>query len=397
MDLFINMVKNNKINMSLLDIPPTMDVWMNNIEAHYVVCIGIGLFLTLMTLMISFVHFYFVYHYVSSLLIQADLYWLIFMCPIIGACGCVGMLVPRAATFMYAVALVYFMLCIFISVTLMTSLLGGREALCERLLKHDKKINMRILPLGCFLFCVPKLAPTNKTFRRIEWLVFQSPVLRIGMEVLNVAVYMEKGNRGSIFFTITNVCGIISLFVASWGSYMIIPLGSAYLKNYRYLLLFRIIDLSQLLYSVQKIVFEFMAGIDIISSDNNLPAASKATYWISFLLTIEMFIISLIYTVCFRPSKTAFFDKFGDRRNHLSNRPHTSAETVNIEELTTGEFVNESGDDGNSSKYSSRQHDPSIEPNSNRSSIRERRKSDAESKASSIVADTGFAKDFEKY
>lgn len=105
------------------------------------------------------------------------------------------MIIPRAATFLYAVALVYFMLCIFVTVTLMTTLNGGRRKLVEKLLAKDKKINMRILPLGCWLFWVPKLTPTHAVFRRIEWLVFQSPILRIFMEILNIIVYMEIGHR----------------------------------------------------------------------------------------------------------------------------------------------------------------------------------------------------------
>ena len=42
--------------------------------------------------------------------------------------------------------------------------------------------------------------------------------------------------------------------------------------------------------------------------------------WMSFLLTLEMFIVSLISTFLFRPSQTSFFDKFTMRsHNRLSS------------------------------------------------------------------------------
>ncbi|KAE9548905.1 hypothetical protein FO519_007887 [Halicephalobus sp. NKZ332] len=259
--------------------------WMSNIQAFYVVCIAVGIFFTLTCITLAAVHLYFVYNYISVELVQTDMYWLVFMCPIIAICGVVGMIVPRSATFLYAVALVYFMLCIYITITLMLTLHGGRKALVNKLMARNKKINMRIPPIGCCLFCIPKLRPTDKVFRRIEWLVFQSPILRILLEILNLIVYMELGNRASLFT-----------------------------------LMFHIVDTAQLIYSVQKVVFDFFAGIHWIEDEGGLTASAKSQFWMSFLLTSEMFVVSLISTFIFRPSQTAFFDKFTIRNhNRLSS------------------------------------------------------------------------------
>uniref|UniRef100_A0AC34FHP9 Uncharacterized protein n=1 Tax=Panagrolaimus sp. ES5 TaxID=591445 RepID=A0AC34FHP9_9BILA len=196
---------------------------------------------------------------------------------------------------------------------------------------------MRILPLGCWLFWVPKLTPTHAVFRRIEWLVFQSPILRIFMEILNIIVYMEIGHRTNIFFSITSVLGIISLFIASWGSYMIIPLGSSLLKNYRLSFMFHLVDTAQLIYSVQKFIFDFLVGVDIIQSDEFLPAQSKALYWMCFLLTLEMFVVSIIATFAFRPSQTEFFDKFNrlthNRLQGSTEFPSRNVSSENFENL----------------------------------------------------------------
>lgn len=71
------------------------------------------------------------------------------------------MLIPRAGLFLYACALVYFMICLFIMVTLMTTLHGSRSAMCEKMRHNNVKLNIRVLPLGCCLFCFGKFEATE--------------------------------------------------------------------------------------------------------------------------------------------------------------------------------------------------------------------------------------------
>uniref|UniRef100_A0A915LL25 Uncharacterized protein n=1 Tax=Meloidogyne javanica TaxID=6303 RepID=A0A915LL25_MELJA len=93
----------------------------------------------------------------------------------------------------------------------------------------------------------------------------------------------EINSRANLFTQISNVIGMISLFVGSYGSYMIIPAGSSLLGEYR---------------------------LHIFSTKSVLPASAKAQFCISFLLCVEMLIVSLLATFMFRPSRTWFFDKF---------------------------------------------------------------------------------------
>lgn len=188
------------------------------------------------------------------------------------------------------------MICIFVMVTLMTTLHGSRQAMCEKLLQRNVKISVRVMPLGCCLFCFPKLDPTDRNFRRIEWLVFQSPLVRIFLEIMNIIVFFELNNRTHLYFQVSNLIGMCSLFVGSYGSYMIIPAGSVsflftkhanlgalqkLLKAYRFQLMFRMVDLSQLAYSVQKFFFDFLAAVGVFQNGPLLPdtAAGQCEYF----------------------------------------------------------------------------------------------------------------------
>lgn len=193
---------------------------------HYTLMICGSITFSVISILLGVLHLIFVLKYISNNQIQTDLYWILFMCPVVSLCGTIGMILPRSAVFLYAVALVYFMLCLFVMVTLMTTLHGSRQAMCEKLTERNFKISVRVMPLGCCLFCFPKLSPTEKNFRRIEWLVFQSPILRIFLEIMNIIVFFEIADRTHMFFQLSNLVGMCSLFVGSYGSYMIIPAGS---------------------------------------------------------------------------------------------------------------------------------------------------------------------------
>ncbi|KAI6171754.1 hypothetical protein M3Y98_00897400 [Aphelenchoides besseyi] len=286
---------------------PDVDQWFHEMEPHFMYFICFGVMFSIISIILSIVHLVYVLRYISNEQIQTDLYWLIFMAPVISLCGSVGMILPRSTVFLYAIALVYFMLCIF--------------AMCEKLVQRGTKISVRVMPLGCCLFCFPKIEPTDRNFRKIEWLVFQSPLVRIFLEILNIMVFFELGQRTHWFFQASNLLGMISLFIGSYGSYMIIPAGSKLLKEYRFQRMFRIVDFTQLAYSVQKFVFDFFGAIGIFKSGPLLPDTSKGLFYACFLLTVEMLFVSFFSTYSFTPEKTIFFDRYSRESVDEFTRP----------------------------------------------------------------------------
>ncbi|KAL3098724.1 hypothetical protein niasHT_024478 [Heterodera trifolii] len=292
---------------------PDVQHWLNAIDNPSLFLLSAGAAMTGFVTCLGLLHLIFVLKYIKDEQIRTDLYWLVFMPSVIAACGLVGMVLPRAAIFMYAIALVYYMICIFVLVCLMCTLNGSRKAMCRKLMAKGKRISIRVCPLGCCLFCFDKFEPTEKNFRRFEWLVFQSPIVRILLEILNITVFMELSSRSNLFFQLSNLVGIISLFVGSYGSYIIVPIGASLLHEYRFLLLFRLVDFCQLFWSVQKFIADFIGALNLIPSPADvstpLPSSAVAQFYICFLLCAEMLFASLLATVCFRPSRCAFFDR----------------------------------------------------------------------------------------
>uniref|UniRef100_A0A914RRP0 Uncharacterized protein n=1 Tax=Parascaris equorum TaxID=6256 RepID=A0A914RRP0_PAREQ len=222
------------------------------------------------------------------------------------------MFIPRSAGFMYSVALVYFMLCLFVVVTLMKNMFGSRAALSEYLLSKGQKISFQVPPICCFCHCLPTIEGKERNLRCLEWIVFQSPIVRIVLETTNIIVFLELSSRTHLWFQISNAMGLISMIIAFYACYVIIPLG-------------------------HKFVFDLAAAVAVFADGVLLPGSSKAQFWMSFMLTWEMALISMLATFFLRPShNTALFDKY-DRLRLNASTESTAVATPSVGNNTSQE------------------------------------------------------------
>ncbi|KIH47765.1 hypothetical protein ANCDUO_22170 [Ancylostoma duodenale] len=76
------------------------------IDTLYASFLTLGSLFTVVVVCLAAVQLYYVIKYVSNARIQADLYYLALMFPVTTICNVAGMFIPRAALFLYAVALV---------------------------------------------------------------------------------------------------------------------------------------------------------------------------------------------------------------------------------------------------------------------------------------------------
>jgi hypothetical protein len=75
-------------------------------ETHYLILICLSMSFSIISIILGCVHLIYVLRYISNEQIRTDLYWIVLMCPVVSLCGSIGMILPRSAIFLYAVALV---------------------------------------------------------------------------------------------------------------------------------------------------------------------------------------------------------------------------------------------------------------------------------------------------
>ncbi|CAI4222698.1 unnamed protein product [Auanema sp. JU1783] len=319
---------------------PEVGIWLKEIDSVYLTFLVLSTLFTVTVILLGTLHLYYVLRYVSNDRIQTDLYYLVFMFPITSSCGLAGMYIPRAAIFLYAVSLVYFMFCLFVIVSLLFNIFGSRKEMSEYLQQNNIMISFKVPPVCC-LSCLPKVISSDENLRRIEWLVFQTPIIRTTLELISVVVFMELGHRHNMWFMFSQLFGLISMCVAFYGCYIIVPLGRKKHTPYRFDFIFRVVDIAQCIYTIQKFCFDFASAFDLIAPDQNLTSAAKAQFWSSFMMTWEMMLLSALTTYCLRPSKTVLFDKYSviDVTTSTSSQPQVEVDnTMNIRNKTEEHF-----------------------------------------------------------
>ncbi|RCN42958.1 hypothetical protein ANCCAN_11092, partial [Ancylostoma caninum] len=179
---------------------------------------------------------------------------------------------------------------------------------------RDIWISFRVPPLCCCP-CIPLVRSTERNLRRVEWLVFQTPILRTIFEVNSVVVFMEQGHRHNMWFMFSQLFGLISLCVAFYGCYVMVPLAKSKITPYRFVPLFYILDTAQCCYTIQKFCFDFGATFGMFTPTSLLTVPAQAQFYASFMIIFEMMMLSAISTYFLRPSQSAFFDKYPSLTN----------------------------------------------------------------------------------
>uniref|UniRef100_A0A914V8M7 Uncharacterized protein n=1 Tax=Plectus sambesii TaxID=2011161 RepID=A0A914V8M7_9BILA len=305
-------------NCSLIkeDVPldqPSAAFFLKHIDRTYFVLLMIGSAVTALIVLLSFVHWYNVWTYVSNERRQNNLYWLLGLFPFSSICCLIGMFIPRTALLTFAFAFLYFMVCLFSVVTLLRHLFGGRAAMAEFLAQHKHLISFQMPPFCCCCRCLPKAPPAEQNLRRVEWLVLQAPFVRTVIAAVSLLIVFELREDAAWWLKITDILGVISMLFAIFGCHTLSNLAREKIPEYGFMAIFRIVDFALLLFGVQKMITDTLARFNVFTCGPLLTPIDKSHYWNSFFLIIEMFLLSLLSTFLFKPSKNAMFDKYPGR------------------------------------------------------------------------------------
>lgn len=311
--------------------PPTGEKWLEQLSAVYIVFLVIGSVATAATLILSVIHIYYIFKFVGNEFIQADLYFITVLLPVVASCSLIGMYLPRSAVFMYTICLTYLMLCLIMIVSVMKSLFNGRPAITNYLTSTKQYISLRTPPLCCCCKCLPNLSPTEANLRLIEWLVLQSPITRIILEIIMVILFLEQTYRQTAKPIISGL-EVLSMISGTWACQVLIRLSQEKLKDYRFGAIFLFINITQVFFTLQKFLFDMLGRFRVFDIDR-IIAASKAMYWNNVCLTIEMLILGILACYLVHPKRSALFDLYGKKAEDCE-RPQQEITNVitNVEE-----------------------------------------------------------------
>ncbi|KAK5969983.1 hypothetical protein GCK32_010794 [Trichostrongylus colubriformis] len=145
-------------------------------------------------------HVYFYKTNTTNEEVRSALYFVIAMPPITVMGAIIGMFIPRAAGFLYAVTTTYYMLALYMMVDLMFTMFYGKRALSRYLQEKSKRIVLKPKFLKIFR-CIPDFTvkPSIENLLRIEALIIQTVFVRILMQICELVVYFELRRKSNMW------------------------------------------------------------------------------------------------------------------------------------------------------------------------------------------------------
>ncbi|CAI4221144.1 unnamed protein product [Auanema sp. JU1783] len=304
------------------DTPSAME-FLQNLEPFQAVLLLIASVFTLIIYILAGAHWAYVYRFVSIETRRNKLYWLVTLFPVSTSCCLIGMLVPRTSLIMTALGILYYLMCLFVIVSLCRHLFGGRTSFSNRI---EDPIDFHSPPFCCIAPCLPlpTAEPTERNIRRLEFLVLQAPVFRAIIIVSDIVAVAEMREEAKTFLRYSDMFCVVSLLLAIFGVHTLARVTSNKLSSFCFMTIFRFVDISLLFFSAQQpMIFQnVLLRFDLISCGPLLSAQENATFVCNFVIICEMFILSVLATVLLRPSRNAMFDVY-----HVLKQTESVADT----------------------------------------------------------------------
>uniref|UniRef100_A0A9J2PKL9 Organic solute transporter alpha-like protein n=1 Tax=Ascaris lumbricoides TaxID=6252 RepID=A0A9J2PKL9_ASCLU len=243
---------------------------------------------------------------------------------IMSVCSLLAMYMPRCSVLMFTICLTYLMVCLIMVFNLLRNLFGSKEALSDYLEGQNRKILLSVPPLCCCCKCCPPVSPTPLNLRHLEWMIVQSPIARITIEVIFVMAFLEQTGYDKIVI-IGQILEAASMLTASWACQMIIIVSQDKLQSYCFGTIFKFVNTSQVFVTLQKLIFDLIGkyhGFDSVSALGPImKALCKSSVWNNFTLTLEMCLMAALATYLVSPERSALFDLYGRRKHHPETPP----------------------------------------------------------------------------
>uniref|UniRef100_A0A1I8A8Y6 Transmembrane protein n=1 Tax=Steinernema glaseri TaxID=37863 RepID=A0A1I8A8Y6_9BILA len=254
---------------------PSASEFLSHLKSSQLVYLIIGSTFTLLIIALGFVHWFFTWHYITKEKRQNKMYFLISLLPVSASCCLVGMYMPRTATIVTSLGILYLLLCLFVLVSLIRHLAGGRTNLAM-------------------------------------YLRSSAPVVRAFIVASNVIAIAEYRQDARKWLQLSDIGSVASLLLAIFGVHTLARLTGEKLSEYKFMKIFRLVDFALLLFTAQQpMIFEnILVRFNVFECGPVLSPHDSAKFMCNFVIICEMLGLSLLATFYLKPSKNALFDMY---------------------------------------------------------------------------------------
>uniref|UniRef100_A0A0N4ZCC0 Organic solute transporter alpha-like protein 3 n=1 Tax=Parastrongyloides trichosuri TaxID=131310 RepID=A0A0N4ZCC0_PARTI len=321
-DTAVKLISGTFLNCSHnpVEIPKSGD-FLSKLDTTYLLALIICSVICIITVIMCLIHVSYVYIYVTNSNRRFFILYLAGTAPFCSIAALGAMIAPRIWFLSHILSFFYFSIGLWLIICLMMHIVEGRQAVVKKMSEKNSKINLQTPPFCCVFPCLPKFSMETKKIRILEAMVFQSPCIRLIATLLSLALAFEDPLGSGVALKIIDFLTLPSLLLGIYGCHILVTTISKLeeLMPFRYIAVFRILDIFFMFYGTQQPVFDFIARIGVFKCGNILPPLESAFFWKNALIVIESFIVSLISTILLKPSRSALFDKYPSVRSVVSS------------------------------------------------------------------------------
>ncbi|CAJ0936815.1 unnamed protein product, partial [Mesorhabditis belari] len=240
-------------------------------------------------------------------LVQSDLLWVLGTPLMVTLCCAVGNIFPRSAELLYSIGLIILMVSLYKVVSLVYNAFGGTEKFSYWLQDRDRRMRLNVPPLCCCCRCLPSPSPTIENLHRLKWVVLQSPVVRIIVQLVLLIMTWEEIAQDAKSNQLVNLLGVISTMFGVYVTHILISMAKEFLDEHGLMVLVRSADLAQGLFTGIKAIFDAIAKNSNFGDTDFMNSQANGNFCFNVTASILFFILALVQFIFVRPGRCKLF------------------------------------------------------------------------------------------
>jgi hypothetical protein len=302
-----------------LRVPPAKE-FLLHLPPSYVIGIIVGCVLCATTLALGVLHLLYIGVYITHTYRRAFLLYLAGTAPFVSSFALISMFMPRIWFLSHLLSFFYFSIGLYVIICLLLNIVEGRQSMVKKVTQTTSRLEVQTPPFCCVFPCLPKLPIEARKIRFCEILVMQTPCVRLLATVISLVLYFEYRDGSMIALKVLDFISLPSLLLGIYGCHILVTTVSKLdeLCPYRYIVVFRLLDIFFMFFGLQQPVFDFLARAGAFGCGTVLPALETSFFWKNFATICESFFVSAISTILLKPSRSALFDKYPSVRSVVS-------------------------------------------------------------------------------
>jgi hypothetical protein len=291
---------------------PASQKFLENLTSTYIIAIIFSTVLCLTTVAFGVIHLGYIGIYVTHPYRRAFVLYLAGTAPFVSSFALISMYMPRIWFLAHIMSFFYFSIALYFVICLLMNIAEGRQQIVRKIASQSKKLSVQTPPFCCVFPCLPTLEIESRKIKFCELMVMQNPAVRLFATIISLILYFEYQDASMVALKVLDFIFLPSLLLGIYGCHILVTTVSKLdeLIPYRYIVVFRLLDIYFMFFGLQQPIFDFLARAGIFGCGSLMPPLETAFFWKNFATIIESFFISIISTALLKPSRSALFDKY---------------------------------------------------------------------------------------